>query len=240
MPVESLSQRPIFASEENEYIVPIRPPVSRLAILSLVLGLLSSMVLINIQMITIPVLAITFGLVAYWLICRDDSISGSTLALVGLGLGLAFATTAITAQKLRDRYLYQAAGQCAKYYLQTLGEGKVLEAFELTRPEGERQVAGVSLEDHYKNAEEQTRAAWEGYRTNTNVLEVCKRGPKCDWKLLRGEVALPTRNRDMTIVVRMVDASQPKVKEYTVSLERTFIPQSNVPSSASWHVNSIK
>lgn len=41
MAVESAGQRPIFASEETEYLTPGKPPLSRLAIGSLVLGLIS-------------------------------------------------------------------------------------------------------------------------------------------------------------------------------------------------------
>lgn len=240
MPVESLPQRPIFASEENEYIVPVRPPISRLAILALVLGLISVLVVINIEMITLPVLAITFGLIAYWQVSRDESIRGSSLALVGLGLGLAFATCAVTAQKLRDRYLFQAASQCAKHYLETLSGGKVLEAFELTHPEMERQVAGSSLEEHYKNVDGDTKAALESYRQSPKIVEINKRGPGGDWRLLRGESVVKTRNRDMTIVIRMIDATQSPVKEYSVSLERSLIQKSSAASSASWHVSLIK
>ena len=62
MVVESLSERPIFASEENEYLLPVRPPISRMALASLALGAVSAVVLLNSDLMALPVLAVSVGL----------------------------------------------------------------------------------------------------------------------------------------------------------------------------------
>ncbi len=74
MSTETLSQRPIFASEEQNLLTPTRPPISRLAIGSLIFGVASSIALFNIDLVAMPVLATTLGLAAYLLTAKNEAV----------------------------------------------------------------------------------------------------------------------------------------------------------------------
>ena len=240
MAVESLSQRPIFASEENEYLVPNRPPMSRLAIVALLLGLASCVVLVKPDAIALPVIAITLGLMAYIQVARDEGLSGGRVALLGLGLGLAFAVCALTSAMLRDRYLFGVSSQFAVKYLETLASGKVLEAYELMQPEPQRQVAGSALEEYYRQAEEPIRTGMETFKNDPKSLEVRECGKSAQWKFVRGESIRSGDGRDLIVTIRMVDASKNPGKEFEVILERSISPKPTEDASASWHIAALR
>ncbi len=68
-----------------------------------------------------------------------------------MSLGIVFAVACYVSTKQRDQYLYAEGSKVAAQFLQVVGQNKLLEAYELTRSEPERQVAGTSLEEAYKN-----------------------------------------------------------------------------------------
>lgn len=240
MAVESLGQRPIFASEETEYLTPARPPVSRLAIASLVLGILSGFSVLNIDLIALPILAVAIGLAAYWQIARSEAHSGRTMALAGMMLGLAFATWTVTSVRLRDQYLYEVAGQFARQYLDVIGEDKLLEAFELMQPEAGRQVPGASLEEHYREAAEHEKTALEEFKKDAKTQAIVARGPGADWQLKRGVRVEGLHGGSRRIRVLMVDASRSPGTEVEVTLARERNAGSGKTGSASWYVLGAK
>lgn len=235
MAVESLTERPIFASEENAYLTPNRPPISRLAIGSFVLGILSSLVLINIDMIALPILAVALASGTYWQLTRSDALRGKTLTLLGLGMGVTFGLWSVTSTRLRDQYLYQVASRMAEHFAETLSQDRVLEAFELTLTETERQVAGTSLEEHYRLADEVTQERLKSFKDELAVKRIIKAGPEAKWQLKEGLQVIETHNQSVQIVVRLVDASQPKGEEVEVILDRQFYA-----GSAAWRVSTVR
>ncbi|MGN6544662.1 MAG: DUF4190 domain-containing protein [Aureliella sp.] len=237
MAVESLGQRPIFASEESEYLTPNRPPVSRLAVASLVLGIISVLSTVSPALIALPILSVAVGLAAYLHIARSEALSGRALALVGLALGIAFATWTVTSVRLRDQYLYQVSSEFAKHYLDTVGEDKLLEAFELMQPEAARQVSGTSLEEHYKQLPPAEQDALAMFRKDSKTQKIVARGPGADWQLKSGVAVDPVFSGSRRIHVLMVDASQSPGIEVEVTLAREQRPQEDAgPSAASWYV----
>jgi hypothetical protein len=235
MAVESLSERPIFASEENEYLIPSRPPLSRMALAACGLGIVSALVLINADLMVLPILAVSVGLAAYWMISRSDALSGRNLALAGVGLGLLFGVWSVTTVQLRNRYLYQVGAQFAKHYLDTIAQGKLLEAFELMQPESARQVAGSSLEKHYGSLDEMARSGLEMFEHDPSTLKVKDRGTGAQWQLKEGVSVGRLLNQEREVVLRMVDASRPSAGVVEVALMRHFSQ-----SVASWRVSVLK
>ncbi len=139
MSAPSLTERPIFASEENEYLTPERPPVSRLAIVSFIGGLFSLIALFNINLIAICFLAVTLALATYLFIAGTsrsvvrtwplpDWPSGSSPEFVAIPVPTFAMITLCVGQEHGGRLRQRVA------------QNKLLEAYELTRPEPERQV----------------------------------------------------------------------------------------------------
>jgi hypothetical protein len=235
MVVESLSERPIFASEENAYLLPARPPISRMALASLALGAVSAVVLLNADLMALPVLAVSVGLAAFWLISRSESLGGANLALAGAGLGMLFGVWSVTSVQLRNQYLYQVSAQFAKHYLDTIAEGKLLEAYELMQAESARQVAGTSLEKYYGSLDEMSRIGLDTFQNDPATLKVKDGGTKAQWQLKRGIAVGKLADNEREVIVRMIDASSPSAGEVEVALARHF-----GGSVASWRVAGMK
>lgn len=235
MPSEALHERPIFASEENQNLLPARSPVSRMAIVSLILGLISTVVLLNSDLMVLPVLAVSIGLAAYWLTSRDDALSGRTLALIGIAVAMASGVWSVTNTRLRNVHFFHAGGQFAEHYLDTLARGKVLEAFELMEEETSRQVAGASLEDYYDSLDKMARIGLDTFKKEDNVVRLMKIGTKATWRFQRGVSVGRSSNMAREVVVRMVDTSTPSAGEIDVILSRQMMSD-----YASWRVNSMR
>lgn len=235
MAVESLSARPIFASEENQYLTPVRSPISRLAVGSFVLGIISSVVLFSLDLIAFPILAVAVALSAYWQVARSDALRGRTLALLGLSMGIAFGTWSVTNARMRDQYLYKVGSQLALHFMEILSQGKQLEAFELLKLESERQVAGTSLEEHYRIADEPTLERLNSFKAEVAVKRIVELGTKAQWQFKEGVAVTRIDHGGVRVNVRLIDASANGGDEREVSLQRAFHG-----GSASWHVFGIK
>lgn len=232
MVAPSLTERPIFASEEQEYLSPARPPLSRLAIVALFASLFGGLVMLNSDLIAVPLIGVVLGVIAYVQIARSQALSGNAVALAAVLLGVLFAAWSQTNLRLRDRYFYDVGSQVARQYLKVLGEGKMLEALELTKPEGERQVSGASLEEYYANVNEMVKERVDGYRTDPAVRKVIDLGPKAEWQLAQG-----VRNlryyKEIHVLVRMVDTVSRQ--EVDVTLARGY-----GDGIGSWHILQTK
>lgn len=240
MAVESPGQRPIFASEETDYLTPAKPPTSRLAVAGLLLGLLSALAVFNIDLIVLPILAVAISLAAYWHIGRTESLSGRMLALAGVALGVAFGAWTITAVRLRDQYLYEVASQFAREYLEVVSENQLLEAFELMQPETARQVAGTSLEEHYQNVGTPEQSALSAFKDDPKTKAVVARGPGADWQLKSGVRVEDPHGGLRRVRVLMVDVSQTPGIEAEVTLARERNAGDGGTGSASWYVVGMK
>lgn len=235
MAVESLSERPIFASEENEYLVPTRPPLSRLAIGSFVLGLLGGIALFNFDLVVLPILATALGLATYMMIARSDAYSGQWLAIAGMGLGLVFGLGSYTSTKLRDQYMYRVGSQFALQFIGIIADGKLLEAYELTKTEPERHVAGTSLEDAYRTASEPSKQNIDAFMNETAVRKVSGLGKEARWKLDRGVRVTETQGASMHVVVRLINTAPGGGETVDVTLARDYNA-----GAGSWYVVNVR
>ena len=233
MSTETLNQRPIFASEEQNLLTPTRPPISRLAIGSMVFGVASSIALFNIDLVAMPVLATTFGLAAFLLTAKNEAVRGQTLALLGMALGIAFGVACYTSTQKRDQYLYLSGTKAADQLLTVLGQNKLLEAYELTRAERDRQVAGASLEEAYARANQTAKENIDAFKQETGVQKIVALGPNAKWKLHSGVRILEVQGTSVHVVLRMIEEKSQKTAE--VTLNRDYLN-----GIAAWHVVSVK
>jgi hypothetical protein len=233
MSSDTIQQRPIFASEEQNLLTPNRPPVSRLAIFSLIAGIISSIALFNLDLVALPILATVLGLAAYMMTAKNEGVSGQSLALVGMGLGVAFGIACFTRTNLRDRYLFAQATEFAQQFLDVVGQNKLLEAYEMTRSEPERQVAGTSLEEAYKNAGESAKENIDAFKKREGLVRAVTAGPNAEWVLESPVRVLEVQDQSMHVAVRMIDVKSKKSVELT--LNRDFHL-----GIGSWHVVDVK
>ena len=94
MPDTQTSYQQSFMTE-NDHIDGYRQ-LSRLAVLSIPLGLLSAVSLISPLLWFVPMVAVAFALGGLWQISRSNESSGRHLALTGLGLAILFGTWGMT------------------------------------------------------------------------------------------------------------------------------------------------
>lgn len=233
MSTDTIHQRPIFGSEEQNLLTPIRPPLSRMAICCFIMGLISSIALFNLDLVALPILTAAFGLAAYLLIANNDGVRGQTFAIVGMSLGIVFAVACYVSTKQRDQYLYAEGSKVAAQFLQVVGQNKLLEAYELTRSEPERQVAGTSLEEAYKNKNHLEKENVNAFQKQEAVTMVVSLGDSAQWKLLDGIRVAEVHDKNLHITLQMIEEKSQKTVELTLSRDLHL-------GVGSWYVVSVK
>lgn len=233
MSTETLQERQIFGIEEQNLLTPNRPPISRLSISSFVLGIVSSIALFNLDLLALPILSAALGLSAYLLTLKNEAVRGQTLALVGMALSIVFAMACYTSNRQRDIYIYKEGAKVATQFLSVVGRKKLLEAYELTRAEPERQVAGTSLEEAYQAAAQTVKENIDGFKNGDGVQKVVGLGPSAQWELDKPLRVYEVDQGGLQISLQMIDRKSQKTVE--VSLNRSYLA-----GIGSWNVMSLK
>lgn len=241
MSTEIAPKTPIFGSEESEYLLPNAPPLSVFAVISLLLGLVSSLSILSITLILLPVLAIAIGCVASLQLARNDNYRGRWMANTGLGLGLAFAIWTVTATQLRDQRLYSAAAEFSTHALKLLAENKRYEVYELTQPESRRQLASANLAEHYEALQGEAKDSFETFFKDPLVQQVFSRGSSPDWRFVRGNRIVPIAQGEMGVDVDMEEVSQNPPLRITARLIRYVQPpMEGSKPTATWSFLGVK
>lgn len=134
--------------------------VSRLAILSLGLAILSTLALLRPLLWIVPFTAAALAVCALASISRRSSeLSGRTVALLALAIALMIGVWAPTRHLGRERYLTRQAAQYSRQWLELLREGRLYDAHQHHLPLTKRAKAGTSLEEEYEKRDTQQEAA---------------------------------------------------------------------------------
>ncbi len=113
--------------------------LSSLAIVALVLGLISPLVLLSPLFMVIPLAGIAASLLAIYKIrTQSEVLTGVTLAKIGLFLCVFCLIVAPTKTTVRSRLYEQQADQAARQWLNTLAEGDLSEALKQITPDALR------------------------------------------------------------------------------------------------------
>ncbi|HJN10193.1 MAG TPA: hypothetical protein QF564_16015 [Pirellulaceae bacterium] len=139
-------------STENDQVDGYRQ-LSRLAVWSIPLGLLSALSLISPLLWCVPMVAVTFALGGLWQISRSNNTTGRRLALTGLGLAILFGTWGMTWSISRRMVINHQAREHASEWLALMQKGDYMKAHQLGMEYYERLPSGSSLEEHYEERE---------------------------------------------------------------------------------------
>ena len=138
-----------FSESEQQELEDYRP-LSRVALVSFLVGWTSALALAHLVFCIFPVAGVVLALMAMWqLRSPENKQSGRMLAVFGLGLSLLFASWAIAREASRDLHLYGQARVFAANWFELLRQGKVQEAHQLVMSEQGRAAQGVPLGEHY-------------------------------------------------------------------------------------------
>jgi hypothetical protein len=260
------SERPAFNSLEPSLDSDLAPPVSNLAIICMVLGILSLAAALSVSIAPFAVVVAVLCAVMTWRLSWDTSLSGLRLAQIGLCCAVIGGTWSLTAKRVTEAYLYSQAAAHAKLFLETLSAGKTYEAFELTQEEALRQVTGTDIEVHYKNLVStqlpkrtemstpedmpspetmklsQTKGELDAFLDNPSTKELLEHGADSNWSFVRGAGVTRKPGSTSLISVVMVDRAKPK-KFYEVELKRDtggYVKENGKPPIAMWDINATK
>lgn len=142
-------QEGLFRTADSEELVDYQP-FSRLAIVSLLLGILSATALIQPLLWAVPAVAAALSLVAMRRIALSEvRLPGRGLAVAGLGLALLFGSWAPAWYLSRYYVLVRQARERSETWLELIRQGRLYEAHQLAIPHGDRARPGENLEALY-------------------------------------------------------------------------------------------
>ncbi len=123
---------------------------SRMAGLSIALGLLSSLVLVHPLFLFVPIIATVLAIVALKQIAlRPGELTGRPVALCGLILAMFFAGLGPTRAYMAHKLLLDDARRFSDRWVELVREGKLYEAYELHLRPPERQLPGSDFQQYY-------------------------------------------------------------------------------------------
>jgi hypothetical protein len=228
------TDRPAFRNLDVENELD-RPPYSKLAIVSLMVGLVSLVSPISFYLLPISLIAIGLGALVMWQLSRNNGLGGSYLAQAGLGLGIISAVWCLTGSLATSAYLHAAAARNAKLYLELLSQGEVYQALELHVPKRNRQIAGTDLASHYRSKRgERADLALEILESET-TKSVVAAGPGTQWEYHRG-LDIRSDRSVQSIFVQMRNVAKPS-QIVNVFLTRRFYVDDQGQRVAFWNVD---
>ncbi len=236
-----LPDRPAFQHVEH---APLDlPPVSRLAVVALVGGILSLLASLSTLWLPLAILACGLSAVVVWKLTRHDELGGMWMAQLGLVLSTAAIAWSLTATSGRENYLYGEAANHAKVFLDVLSSGAKYEALELRRFENERQLTGTNLAAFYSKQTAEEASDTEAFLGDPLTQAVMASGPGADWQFARG-VAVENRGKQLLqITVQMINrATQNGPQTVNVSMNRQLgmYTDERRDNTALWSVYSLK
>lgn len=144
-------------------------PLSTLAIVSAIAGLLSPIAVLSPSLMAIPVVGVALSLLALQRIhARGDEMVGRNFALVGLTLSVLIGSFLLARNYTRHQALAQQALPCAERWCDLVQQGRLLEAIELTHAPNSRRPLDT-LETYY-NENESAAKVLEEFRIDPVVL----------------------------------------------------------------------
>jgi hypothetical protein len=147
------TMQPGFSEPESDNLTRYRP-MSRAAVASLVLGVLSISAVASPVMWWLPAAGVVLAVIALNIIAANrGEVLGRKTAIMGLAMGLLFGTWGVTKFLTLQSYLYQHARQHVESWIGLVQDGRLLEAHELHLYQEDRQNPGVSLQRYYDENE---------------------------------------------------------------------------------------
>jgi len=154
----------------NEDLINYREP-SRAAVVALLLGVLSIVVVLSVSFLLLPILAIVAALVALRNISRSEYLTGRGMALTGLALGAFWASLAVVGYQMENSAAKSAAREFSIPWVELLIDGRVMEAYQLMQHPGARVGPEGDLASHYESSETE-REGLESFQNSPAILRL--------------------------------------------------------------------
>jgi hypothetical protein len=179
-------------------------PVSRMAVVGLLVGIVSFLALAHPILWCVPPLAILFCLWGLRNIRRSKgSLSGHGIAVVGILLALFFAGGALANFSVRRMITYRQGAMVADRWIQLVEEGAIYHAHQWVLPWVTREAPGVPLEGFYDSDE--GKSSFDQFVREDPGLTLSQIGPEDRIELLGcQDVTITRRNRFVDFRYRLV------------------------------------
>lgn len=213
--------------------------VAPLAVVAVVLGVASSLILTTPLLAPLPVAALVVGIAALRSIARSgDQLAGRPVAIAGLCLATFFLGLGLTRHLARQTELERSGRQMADIFLKLLQHGKPQEAHQFRLSPGLRITAPAAIAEHYeKNAE--AGQELKTFMTSMGVKELIARGPEADTQY--ESVSSATRDGQSDLLVLKYSyspASEPANRQFLwVHINRRFDESTK---NHQWEVGGIQ
>lgn len=251
-------------TEEPNLIVEEYRPIMPLAIISLVIGILSSITLLNIYLVVVPAIGALLGVVALVrLTVNRKRASGLWVASLGLMLSLFFGSWAVSQSASDNAVVYRQAREHAEFWFSLLKDGKIYQAYELRLAYPQRKMPGVDLAEVYKErgegffanaelAEEMGTTAQEmslskrglnfsGFVSGEPFRRIYEHAQEGEFEFVRNlGMRQSGVNRRVAQLYRLSykdERDEPQRIEFILEMERTFYPDDRVYH---WNIAAVQ
>lgn len=126
-------------------------PLSKLAVGALLLSLLGLLSLLTNVLIVLPIVSLVVSVLALRKIAGGEvPLAGATAARLALAMSVFCVATFLGHYVLHRSLLIRGAHQHAAEFFDLLAEGRLFEAHQLMKEQGERQAEGADLDYYYR------------------------------------------------------------------------------------------
>lgn len=154
--------------------------VAPLAIVAVILGVTSALILTTPLLAPVPVAALVVGIAALRSINQSgDQLAGRPVAIAGLCLATFFLGLGLTRHLSRQTELEHSARQMADIFLGLLEEGKTREAHQFRLSPAVRITAPGAIVDHYEKNSEAAQEL-QTFKTSQGIKDILARGKDAD------------------------------------------------------------
>jgi hypothetical protein len=219
------------------------PPVSRWAVISLLLALVSFAAIFTPLMWFLPLAGAALAIAALRSIhAADELILGKKAAVAGLLLSLLFLSWGTTRYYTRQQTLYRQARQRIETWLELVQAGRLAEAHQLHLEREQRQAPRTDLEKHYRetsDARRERKAFFEQAPLDT-IVKVGRRGRVRyvgnDRISLESSLGERTEVVSQRYALDYEQEGRPQSRDFLVGIARTRDPDT---SEARWEVRRV-
>lgn len=231
-----------LSSVEAENVVRYRT-VSRIAVVSLLLGILSAAAIVSRLMWCVPIAGVTLAIVALRTISRNESlVLGRGAAQVGLALSLLFLASATTGHLVRQRTLSRQAMPHMSKWIEMVRDGRLREAHQLHLPQEERQQLGSNLQNYYE-ADRRAREDMDVFFDRSPLDKIIELGRQGELRFVADEDVAPVHEsgEDADVIVQRyaIDYEldgEPQTLSFVVAIDRVY---NAYDGQARWRIRDI-
>jgi hypothetical protein len=220
------------------------PPVSRLAVLSLVLAIFASGAVFSPLLVCVAVAGALVAAAALWSIARAERPPlGRRAAVAALLLCVLFGAWGTTWRITRQQVLYAQAKEHADKWLQLVQAGRLQEAYQLHLNQDSRLAPGADLAEHFKNNRD-SRREFESFFQREPLQRIVAAGAEGQVRFVRYEDQVDEsyagQKMDLLTLRYVLEAGpggRPQTEVFLVQIGRSVAPGGD---EARWELRSVE